>query len=149
MFYIWRMFQRRDEFRTVLSGGLLFQHYLVDHFCKMKAERLSYLRHNQQSLRAENYTALRELLGDSEGRNDASEAVRSGRLVVLPCTSIGGERYVRQKMHNIIATSNKMGHPDIFVTMTCNPELARVSKIPLTGTVVNRIGQIFARESSN
>ncbi len=41
--------QRRDEFSTVLSGGRLFQHYLVDQFCKMEAERLSCLLLNQQS----------------------------------------------------------------------------------------------------
>ncbi len=29
--------QRRDEFCTVLSGGGLFQHYLVDQRCKMEA----------------------------------------------------------------------------------------------------------------
>ncbi len=75
----------------------------------MEAERLSYLLQNQQNLRAESYKALRELLGDSGGPNDESEAVRFGRLVVLPSTYIGGERYMRQKMHDIIATSNKMG----------------------------------------
>ncbi len=70
MFYSWRMFQRRNEFSTVLSGGRLFSHYMVDHFYKMEAERLSYVLQNRQSLRAENYTALRELLGDSGGPND-------------------------------------------------------------------------------
>ncbi len=125
--------QRRDEFSTVLSGGRLFQHYLVDHFCKMEAERLSYLLQNQRSLRAENYTALRELLGDSGGPNDESEAARSGRLVVLPSTYIGGERYMRQKMHDIIATSNKMGHPDIFLTMTCNPNWPEIREALLPG----------------
>ncbi len=58
MFYSWRMFKRRDEFSIVLSGGRLFQHYLVDLFCKIEAERLLYLLQNQQSLRAESYTAL-------------------------------------------------------------------------------------------
>ncbi len=41
MFYSWRIFQRRDEFSTVLSGGRLFQDSLADQFCKMEAERLS------------------------------------------------------------------------------------------------------------
>ncbi len=75
---------------------------------------------NQHGLRAEIYTAVRKLLGESGGPNK-SEEVRSGRLVVPPSTYIGGERYMPQKMHDIIATSNKMGTPDIFLTMTCNP----------------------------
>ncbi len=72
---------------------------------------------NQQRIRAKNYTDLRELLGDSGGPNDESEAVRSGRLVVIPSSHTGGERYMRQMMHDIIAPSTKMGHPDIFLTM--------------------------------
>ena len=28
---------------------------------------------------------------------------------------------MRQKIHDIIATSNKLGFPDVFLTMTCNP----------------------------
>ncbi len=142
------MFQRRDEFSTVLSGGRLLQHYLEDQFCKMEAERLSYLVHNQQSLHAENYTALRELLGDSGGPNDESEAVRSGRLVVLPSTFICVERYMRQKMHDNIATSNKIGHPDIFLTMTCNPNWPEIRRLSYRGGL-HRIGRIFAREYSN
>ncbi len=64
---------------------------------------------------------IRKLLGDSGGPNYESEAVRSVRLVVVPSTYIGGELYMRQKMHDIIATSNEMGDPEIFLKMTCNP----------------------------
>ncbi len=102
MFYSWHIFQRRDKFTTVLSGFLLFQLYLVDQFCKMEAVKMHYLLKNQQCIRAEKYTALRELLGNSGGLNDESEAVRSGRLLVLPSTHIGSELYMRQKMHDII-----------------------------------------------
>ncbi len=82
------------EFSSVLSGGRLFQHYLVDQFCKMEEEKLSCFLQNQQSLRGENYTALREMLGYWGGPNDESEALLSERLVVLPSTYIGGECYV-------------------------------------------------------
>ncbi len=54
---------------------------------------------NQESLRGENYTALRELLGDSGGRNDESEAVLSGRFAVLPLlTLVESVRCVRRCM---------------------------------------------------
>lgn len=29
---------------------------------------------------------------------------------------------MRQKMHDCIAISTQVGHPDIFLTMTCNPK---------------------------
>ncbi len=133
MFYRWHMFQRRSEFSTILHAGRHFQHYLVDQFCKIESERLSYLELNQHKLRVENYTTLREQLGDPGGPSDESEAVRAGRLVILPSTYVGGERYMRQKMHDIIATSNKLGHPDIFLTMTCNPNWPEILRSLLPG----------------
>ncbi|CDF39089.1 ATP dependant DNA helicase [Chondrus crispus] len=91
-------------------------------------QKLSYLRHNQTKLRAADYTSLRDSLGDSGRAEDEADAVRAGRLFILPSTYIGGDRYMRQQMHDIIAISNQIGHPDIFLTMTCNsswPEITR------------------------
>ncbi|CDF39890.1 ATP dependant DNA helicase [Chondrus crispus] len=95
--------------------------FSIDQFCKVEAERLSYLRHNQTQLRAADYTSLRDSLGDSGRAEDETDAVRAGRLFILPSTHIGCDRYMRQHMHGIIAISNQIGHPDIFLTMTCNP----------------------------
>ncbi len=133
MFYSWRLYQRPGEFNSILSGCRLFQHYLVDQFCKMESERLSYVAQNQSKMRAESYSRLRELLADSGGPHDESEAVRLGKLVVLPSTYVCGERYMRQKMHDIIATSTKLGHPDIFLTMTCNPNWVEIQRSLLPG----------------
>lgn len=38
------------------------------------------------------------------------------------------ERDIRQQMHDLIAVSNKIGHPDFISTITCNlnwPEIRR------------------------
>ena len=43
------------------------------------------------------------------------------RLVVFPSTHIGSYRHMWQKMHDIIVISNTLGHPNIFITITCNP----------------------------
>lgn len=56
-----------------------------------------------------------------------------GRLVVLPSTHIGSERYMRQKMQDIIAISNSIGHLDIFLTMTCNPRWPEMVNALLPG----------------
>ncbi len=37
------------------------------------------------------------------------------------------------KMHDIIATSNRMGYPDVFLTMACNPNWPEI----------HRMGHIF------
>ncbi|CDF36294.1 unnamed protein product [Chondrus crispus] len=128
MYYGWHLFERSGEFSTILHAAPLFQQYLVDQFCKVEAERLSYLRHNQTQLRAADYTSLRDSLGDSRRAEDETDAVRAGRLFILPSTYIGGDRYMRQQMHDIIAISNQIGHPDIFLTMTCNPSWPEITR---------------------
>ncbi|CDF41005.1 unnamed protein product, partial [Chondrus crispus] len=128
MYYGWHLFERAGDFSTILHAARLFQQYLVDQFCKVEAERLSYLRHNQTQLRAADYTSLRDSLGDSRRAEDEADAVRAGRLFILPSTYIGGDRYMRQQMHDIIAISNQIGHPDIFLTMTCNPSWPEITR---------------------
>ncbi len=87
----------KGRFSTVLSAVGSSSTIWWIRSAKMGAERLSYLLQNQQSPRAENYTALRELLGDSGGPNDESEAVRSRRwLCFLPLTLVGSG-YMRRE----------------------------------------------------
>ncbi|CDF35745.1 ATP dependant DNA Helicase Pif1 [Chondrus crispus] len=128
MFYGWNLFGRAGEFSTILHAARIFQQYLVDRFCKVEAERLSYLRHNQTQLRAADYTSVRDSLGDSGRAEDEADAVRAGRLFILPSTHIGCDRYMRQQMHDIIAISNQIGHADIFLTMTCNPSWSEITR---------------------
>ena len=97
----------------------------------MEAERLCFLRYNQSKRRATNHTWLLELLVDSAIETNEvttwTEGIPNkntgqiGRLVVLPATYIGGDRYMCMKMHHIICISNNLGHSDVFLTMTCNP----------------------------
>ena len=42
-------------------------------------------------------------------------------LVLLPSTHIESKRYMGQKMPDIIAISNSIGQPDVFLTMAFNP----------------------------
>ena len=82
------------------------------------------------------YTHLCDLLGDaanhnnennqSTGNKERNNALNFGRLVVLPSTYIGSDRYMRQKMHDIIAILNTLSHLDVFMTMTCNSYLPEI-----------------------
>ena len=122
MFYSYLLFEREVEQNPLLYAERLAQQYFVDQYVKMEADRLQYLLRNQEKLRAEDYTRLRELLGDSGGTSDEINAVRKGRLFVLPSTFVGGGRYMRNPLHDMLAVTTQLGHPDIFVTMTCNPK---------------------------
>ena len=124
------LFQRTCDFNVLLYSGRLFQQYLCEMFVKVESERLSWLRHNQSKLRVSYYLRLCELLAyasinksevnEWNGHKNQDCDLNVGRLLVLPSTYIESDRYMRQKMYDIIVDSNSIGHHDIFVTMTCN-----------------------------
>lgn len=44
-----------------------------------------------------------------------------GRRIVLPTSFIGGPRDMRRRYLDSMALVHKYGKPDIFLTVTCNP----------------------------
>lgn len=59
---------------------------------------------------------------------DEASVVRGCRLFIFPSTHGGGERYMRQLIHDIIAICNKIGYPDFFVTITGNPNCPEIRR---------------------
>ena len=53
-YYAYQLMNRSD-INYILSAGKLTQQYIVDQYCKMETDRLNYLFHNQNKLRADNY----------------------------------------------------------------------------------------------
>lgn len=107
MLYAWRLFVCEKKYSTLLKGGRLFQKYLVDQYCKIEAERLMFFRLYQQKLRAYDFSHLRELFGDFGNLGDEAEVVRNGGIFILLSTYVGGDRYMRHEMHDVIAISKK------------------------------------------
>ena len=68
----------------------------------METERISYHRLDQKNLRAADYTELRDFWGNTGGIGDESECIIAGRLFVLLKTYFRGDRYMRQKINDII-----------------------------------------------
>lgn len=79
MFNAYQHFQRRSQFNSVPRCGRLFQQYSVDQLREVDSERLQYLRYNQVSLRAADYTSLHERLGEAGSTENKKDADRSDR----------------------------------------------------------------------
>ena len=117
-YYCYQMSARRDSFNPILRGGALAQQYLVDAYCKIESERLSFLRENQKKLRAERYSGLRDYLHNIAEH----EGARVGTVVILPSNYTGGPRAMKQNYQDAMAIVAHEGAPSLFITMTCNPE---------------------------
>lgn len=101
---------------TARLGGRLFQQYVVDAFSSIEQTRLWWFRKNQTILRNELYSNI----CDSVRSGDTSTS-SIGRGVILPAGYVGSRRYMQLNFQDALAVCRHVGHPDIFLTMTCNP----------------------------
>ena len=103
----------------LLWGGNLFQQYVVDAWALVEQNTLNWVRHHQKELRADVYSGLRDaVLGDRENNLNLAE---HGQRIILPSSFSGGECHMTQLFQDAMAISRAFSKPDIFVTMTANP----------------------------
>lgn len=107
---------RPGIFNPILYGKRLFQQFAVDTYIKIESSRLDYIRNNQDILRANQYQGLVD-----SWRTGVEDANEVGKSTVLSPTFIGGPRNMRRRYMDAMALVRKFGKPDIFLTMTCNP----------------------------
>ena len=119
-FYKFHLMVREDATKNHLHRcGELFQMYLVDQFAKIEAERINYIKHHQEELRADQYQRIVDAAGDL--RN-------IGKKVVLPSSFTGGPRYMWKKQQDALTYVRKYGHPDLFITKTANPKWEEIQR---------------------
>uniref|UniRef100_K3YCB4 ATP-dependent DNA helicase n=2 Tax=Setaria italica TaxID=4555 RepID=K3YCB4_SETIT len=107
---------RPGIFNPILYDKRLFQQFAVDTYVKIESSRLDYIRNNQDILRADLYQGLVD-----SWRTGVEDADEVGKRTVLSPTFIGGPRNMRRRYMDAMALVRKFGKPDIFLTMTCNP----------------------------
>jgi hypothetical protein len=115
-----RIQMRKSEAQTLLCSRRLFQQFLVDGFTMMEAERLSFIRNNQSTLRVSKYAKLND---------SADTGTKSGKRVVLPSSFVGSKRYMDQLYFDGMAISAAIGFPDLFITFTCNPAWPEITRL--------------------
>eukprot|EP00798_Chlamydomonas_sp_ICE-L_P027773 gene27773-17913_t len=115
-FAVYRLQQRTDEPTHLFQSGRLFQEYMVDQYCKVENQRVNWIRFNQGTLRSDLYQGLADAM--NHGDVDPNSI---GRRVVLPSSFTVGPRYLNQRYQDAMAVVRKKGKPDLFITMTCNP----------------------------
>ncbi|WVZ88243.1 hypothetical protein U9M48_034786 [Paspalum notatum var. saurae] len=122
-YYCYKFQMRPGIFNPILHGKRLFQQFAVDTYIKIESSRLDYIRNNQERLRANLYQGLVDSLHAGEARADAV-----GKRTVLATSFIGGPRDMRRRYMDAMALVRKYGKPDIFLTMTCNPNWDEIKR---------------------
>ena len=140
-FYSYRL-AIRQEFSALHLSGKLFQQYLVDSYVKTEQNRLMWVRKNQDTLRAENYQGLADFV-----RSEAyAQGVNPGKITILPSTFPGSVRAMQQNYQDAMAIVTRLGKPDLFITMTCNPKWEKIQNHLLPGQRAEDRPDLVAKE---
>ena len=115
-YYCYKFQMRPWIFNPILFGKRLFQQFAVDTYIKIESSRLDYIRNNQNEIRADLYQGLVDSLHAGESQADSV-----GKRTILGTSFIGGPRDMRHRYMDAMALVRRYGKPDIFLTMTCNP----------------------------
>nr|GEU98854.1 hypothetical protein [Tanacetum cinerariifolium] len=114
--------ERPDKFSLIQNSRRLFQQFLVDIFTMIETERMYFFR-KKKLLRCASYENLSNQL--ENGNRDASKL---GKSIFLPSTFTGGARLMRQNYLDAMTLCKWFGHPNFFITFTCNPKWPEISR---------------------
>uniref|UniRef100_A0A453ESA7 ATP-dependent DNA helicase n=3 Tax=Aegilops tauschii subsp. strangulata TaxID=200361 RepID=A0A453ESA7_AEGTS len=122
-YYCYKFHTRPNIFNPILHGGRLFQQFAVDTYIKIESSRLDYMWHHQNKIRADLYQGLLDNIQAGEQNGDAV-----GKRRVLTSSFIGGPRDKLRRYLDAMALVRKYGKPDVFLTMTCNPNWEEITR---------------------
>ena len=129
-YYAHHLHVRPGEQPALFWGGRLLQQFSVDGWASIEQSMLNWVRHHQKELRADVYQGLRDAaVGDQDQNLNLAE---HGRRVILPSSHTGSERYMDQLFQDSMAICCFFCRPDIFLTMTANPEWDEIQEALLT-----------------
>ncbi|CAN6856169.1 unnamed protein product, partial [Brassica oleracea] len=92
---------RLSQGMTLIKGGRLLHQFIVDVYTAIEEDRLS------------------------KGDTDAKII---GQRFILPPSFTGGPRYLVEKYHDAMAICREYGNPDLFITMTANPNWSEIKE---------------------
>ncbi|XP_075499811.1 uncharacterized protein LOC142538359 [Primulina tabacum] len=139
-YYCYRIQIRDNDSSILLYGGRLLQQYIVDMYIKLETTRLDYYRRNQTEIRSEMYQGIVDSVVGGETRGS-----EIGHRIVLPTSFIGGPRDMRKRYLDAIALVKAFGKPDLFLTITCNPEWKEIKENLFDGQVAHDRPDLVSR----
>jgi hypothetical protein len=137
-FYAYKLHFRSDESNVILMACRLLQEYVCMAYAKIENQRLFYHEANQEQYRTEQYQRLADAV------NIGDHQSRIGR-VLLPSSFTGSNRYFFCMYHDAMAVVRVVGRPDLFITMTCNPQWPEILRELLPGQQAHDRPDLLAR----
>ncbi|RCN49553.1 hypothetical protein ANCCAN_04325 [Ancylostoma caninum] len=138
-YYAYLLFPR-NHFNPIHHAGKLMQQFVVDSWVKIEQNRLKFIRQNQARLRMDTYRGLQDFM-----IADESDGGPPGRNIILPASYTGSPRDMIAKYQDAMSIVARYGKPDLFITMTCNPQWKEIQESLFPGQAPSDRPDIVAR----
>ena len=122
-------------------GGDLTQQYLADNGVRVLRDRYDYATFHQEELKVSKYKSLdksMERIAEKTGRP-------IGKKTVLPSTITGTPRWQAEQYRDVLSMVMHLGRPDLFITMTCNPDWPEIKENLLPNQTASDRPELVAR----
>jgi hypothetical protein len=133
--------EEKNGFNPIHYGKKLFHQFIVDQAVRIESDRMNFIRLNQKKLCADKYTNVSEALNNRAAENDAV----IGKKIILPSSITGTPRWQIEQYQDAMTIVTRTGKPDLFVTVTCNPEWEEIQQNLLNNQKSNDRPDIIAR----
>ena len=151
-FYAFHLNVREGDNGNYLhTAARLFQEWICIAWLVIEDQRLNYQEQNQKALRADSYINVREAIEErvrvprEDGLYpDDHQRPAIGRKI-LASSHTGSPRWYNAKFQNGMAICRKYHKPDLFITMTCNPNWPEIQSELLQGQTPQDRPDIVAR----
>ena len=120
----YRLFPRVEESQHLFKAGKLLQEFIVDAWALTEQSRLNWVKFNQAKLRVES----RQGLMDAAAADPTGESADIGQHIILPSSFSGSTRNMIQNCQDALAINRHFGGPDLFMTVTANPNWPEVKE---------------------
>ena len=154
-FYVYHLQIRDNENQNFLMRAMrLFQEFCCMAWVTIENQRLNFQRFNQKALRADSYKSVREATEErireagpraDQLYNDDHQNPLLGRKI-LAASHMGSKRWFNVRHQDGMAILRKFGgKPDLFITMTCNPQWPEIKQELMDGQTAQDRPDIVAR----
>ncbi len=101
----------------------MFQQYIFVTHVRIESGRTNWIRNNKKQLRADSYAGWMDYVQ----KKAFDENLRVGKIVILPLTFVGSDRYYLQNYNDAMAIVGEFGKPDLFCTYTWNSSWTEIT----------------------
>ena len=134
----------------LFTSGRMFQEYVIDGYTKHLDSACSWTDQNQDKLRCKVRSTTARACAQSQATGDPLIGVKR---TFLPKSHTGSPADYKERYQNALKLIQMKGKPDLFITMTCNPQWPEIQRELLPGECwenrMDLVARVFSMKRKN